>query len=409
MDNNLLAESTADFDFSEEPASLWAELIADIRLSGKNLIRTRVLWGAHEQVRGIRDFSKSSRLRLEKFLALVQAQNLSVELEVGFPACKEAFPAWTHGMPHKALVPGGLWNDVSDGYALVPLPSLFDDNVLEGFKAFLGDVQTLSSLYRKPEGPISRVVLNLGVLLCDLNALECAKFIETLEARHGSIDALNTLYQTTFKNIASVGSRAGFRALMDRRPWIAAHDYQWCRRKMLLDVCDRLLGDGIELSSESGGMRGEQSWELAIDAMMMETGLSQRSECFPFTPGGLLHPMAVSSFRLGEYLNDAARSSGVAVTWLSKEGEPSCGTKPLRVVVCGKYLPRGVMADLETFAKDGGDLVFPWGLPQYDEQMKRFEKFSAKVKVPSQPPALGNDLWRDIERLVGAVRGAQAT
>ena len=97
-----------EFDYLEEPPSLWGDSLSRLRESGKTLVTSRVLWGAHEQLRGIRDFTKSSRLRLEKFLRLAQENGVLVALRLGFPSSKDSFPAWSLALEGRTFVPAAL-------------------------------------------------------------------------------------------------------------------------------------------------------------------------------------------------------------------------------------------------------------------------------------------------------------
>src|SRR4051812_27837257 len=120
------AVGTAAFEYLDEPPSSWGEILGRLRAEGRASIRTHVLWGAHEQLKGIRDFVKSSRLRLEKFLRLAQEAGLRVHLLLGFPSSRDSFPAWTFGTERRTLVPTGLWDGVTEGFSLTEVPSLHD-------------------------------------------------------------------------------------------------------------------------------------------------------------------------------------------------------------------------------------------------------------------------------------------
>jgi len=87
----------ARFDFCNESPHRWEETLASFSSDGVETVCTRVYWGAHEKLPGVRDFFRSPRLKLEKFLQLVQAKKLKTRLELGFFPNPETFPAWTWG------------------------------------------------------------------------------------------------------------------------------------------------------------------------------------------------------------------------------------------------------------------------------------------------------------------------
>src|SRR4051794_18713119 len=108
------------FDYADESPNRWADLLAEIKSQGAESISTPIYWGAHEQSRGIRDFSKSSRLRLEKFLQMAQSAGLAVDITVGFPLGGEVLPSWTAEIAGRTLVPSELWG--REGFGVVSVP-----------------------------------------------------------------------------------------------------------------------------------------------------------------------------------------------------------------------------------------------------------------------------------------------
>src|SRR5262249_9161105 len=95
--------------YSEEPPNTWSALLDRARREGATTVKAPVLWGAHEAMQGVRDFHKTSRLHLERFLNLAQEKNLGVILVVGFPRARETYPAWTLELPLKTWIPSAAW------------------------------------------------------------------------------------------------------------------------------------------------------------------------------------------------------------------------------------------------------------------------------------------------------------
>lgn len=386
----------ARFDYSDEPPQHWDALLSRLRESGTKKIRARVPWGAHESVRGARDFSRASRLRLEKFLQAVHAAGLTVELVVGFFAGRETFPSWTFGGEMKALVPAALLHPEDDCYSLVSLPSVFDDSVLESFGGFVEEVLGIASLYVAPGGPLESVRLSLGVLGSDLNLFSAKGFLGAFRAKYGDIRAFNTLYQSAFKDLDVVNTRAGFRTMMDRRPWIASADYQSVRKGLLTDRLCSLFGTVLAKTchfdwAAPGEVVPSAGWELWIDGTMVEVDSEEPSRCFPFLPYGILSTSAVGAFRVGEYLAEAAGSARIPVCWLRSEAKTSKAETV--VVVCGKYLSRAVLAELDRHLSRGGRAQFPLGRPHYDEKM---EAWAPPLAINAATKSVSDRLWDDI-------------
>ncbi len=116
---------TPDLNYADESPGNWAERLRLFKEKGATRVRTRVAWGAHEPIKGMRDFAKSSRLRLERFLRLAVEEKFSVELVIGFSPGKETFPSWVHEGIKQSWVPASLWKTGSHGFGLAQVPALF--------------------------------------------------------------------------------------------------------------------------------------------------------------------------------------------------------------------------------------------------------------------------------------------
>src|SRR5690242_12240627 len=103
-----MSEKYADFDYSRELPGSWSSRLMQLKHEGYAILRARVFWGSHESLPGIRDFTKMSRLRLERFLALAEEHSFQVDLICGFNFEAECYPQWSFSLPRQALIPSGL-------------------------------------------------------------------------------------------------------------------------------------------------------------------------------------------------------------------------------------------------------------------------------------------------------------
>lgn len=134
------------FQYWEDSAANWGERLQRLKADNVDEVHAFIPWGLHESVQGIRDFSKASRLRLEKFLSLSHQAGLTVRLTIGFPPQKESFPSWTLALGESAaLVPSSLWKKSSDELALTRLPTIFEEALFVPFLEFVSDVFSLLS------------------------------------------------------------------------------------------------------------------------------------------------------------------------------------------------------------------------------------------------------------------------
>ena len=64
------------FEYWDEAPHDWQRLLQAKADLGDTVITIPILWGVHETSLGIRDFSKQSKLRIEKLLAVAQSVGL---------------------------------------------------------------------------------------------------------------------------------------------------------------------------------------------------------------------------------------------------------------------------------------------------------------------------------------------
>jgi len=358
------------FDYLDEAPSQWGECLAKIRQAGHACIELTVLWGAHEQTRGIRDFTKSSRLRLEKLFKEVQQKGLSLELTLGFPPHNETFPSWLMGEKRQALVPLSLKEGRPQGALLTWIPFLSEENFQEGFLGFLSDVFTFVDLYRFPQGPIKRVLFDFAVYEANVNHFEDADFGRALEERYLSIDRLNANYQTLFKNFQSVASKQGFKVLCDKRPWLAAYDYKWVRNRLLSQFRECIARlERTQAVLDLVEMGGNGNTGTYAGGVIADTTLVERigNAVLPLAIGGYVTSASIRACRLLEFLHHYAGITSPA---------PS-----VQAVLCGRYLSRKDFDSLMETLKTGVELHFPFGLPQYDEHLSCYEWHAARKEA----------------------------
>ena len=376
------------FDYTDEAPASWPALLDQIKNTGAKEINSRIPWGAHESMRGIRDYSKSSRLRLEKFLGYAEERGLTVNLQVGFFPSPETFPSWTFSLSEKTLVSLDAWDNRGDGFVLTEIPSFENSEFCTAFLEFIDEVFSMVALYRKPEGPVKEISINFGIYRASLNLLESPNYSEVLSRRYGNIEKLNMLYNTSFRNFEAPSSRAGGRVLGDKRAWLAAYDYKWCREEFLASwlaqigelpnaplVRDLLKRNPLNTLQRKGAAR----WTVLQDCVLVEPNEQGAS---PFFPGGTFTPAANVAFRLYEYLKMHCEEAAVGFGLLSHNLiEPL--EDFLTVVACGKYLSRTHFLKLKSHVMQGGQILFPLGMPQYDEEMIRLEWGVEKDRIKS--------------------------
>jgi len=369
---------TKIFDYFDEPPGLWPELLKRFHAEGYRRVRCRVSWGAHETVRGMRDFSKVSRLRLEKLLTLAQAEGLGVEIELGFSRRKGAFPTWIWEQSRLGRVPRGAWEEECSPFESVSSPTLFVDEVRDAFLEFVGEAKTLLELYQAPEGPLHAIEFAPGPLKLEQGPLGWETLEASLATRFGTVQALNDLFQTNFRSFNAACTTTGQKTLWDRRPWLFAWQLQQTRALAWLEKTKGL-------PPERSLSPFTERVQYLIDETMLDS--DGHGRYFPFQPFGLLAEPCLQWFRLADYLS--ARHPTLRTIAQAAPNIPS-------VVFCGKYLSR---ASLSHLPKDQ-PVLFPALTPQYDEQMVGLHKEANWI---ARPVESGNRFWETVVSTAGEV------
>lgn len=338
----------------------------------------------------MRDFSKASRLRLEKLLGHAHQVGLTVRVSLGFPARKESIPSWALSLgDHTALIPAGALRSAKSDLTLSRLPSLHDEHFFGPFLEFVSDVFALLSLYRFPEGPLVGVNIDWGVFGYDLGLTAIPSYASFLQLRYPQASQIGLRYHCNFRDFATATSAQGTRVLLDKRPWIAAYDYKFCRAQMLEERAQGVMalrsGEPlIDLISFSGPETvavesNTSTWSIVMDPTLLEG--SAGAQAYPFAPLGIMNPQATSVFRLWEYLQ--TRSEKEKVPMLSL-GDLEVPPSPVIAVIVGRFLAQNNVRTLRQWAEQGASLYFPFGLPQYNENLATIEWKSGMTAVSKQ-------------------------
>lgn len=361
------------YDYTEEFDSGWSYLLDEAKRKGESSVQIFIPWGAHESIRGVRDFSKSPRLRLERFLGLAHERSLSVEAVLGFPPSLNAFPPWALADSASCLIPRSAWHEEAWGGLLTTVPSLQDPAIRQGFFEFCAEVCTVLSLYRRPEGPVVSLDLNLGVQNYSLSASQTPGFAEKLSQRYGEIKTVNTLYGTYFRDFESLTVDGAIRSMIAKRPWLFAFDYQWCRNRLHQDFLSEILSHPsvvpmLSLIAEPVRRPSSSSKAILFEGTMLNT-FGQSAHLF--APTRISSPAFNHCYELYGAVKDLAAEDGLPLQILSDSmGEERLEAQRLEIV-CGKFLQKRDWEWLLSL-KDT-EFSFPLEVPQYDEWMKRYE------------------------------------
>lgn len=361
-------------DYTKQPPASLPAMLASIRVSEETAVPVPVFWGAHESTFGIRDFSKSSKLRLEKLLVLAAQSKTRLTLHLGFFPNAKTFPDWSREVEEKSYVPEPLWEDSLGVLRKTQIPSLLSEKLTAGFIAFLDEVLSIVSLYRAPEGPVVEIQVHTGIYELDLSLADHSAFRRLFAERYPDIQTLNQRFQTTFKNLEDATTKNGLRTLSDKRPWLAAYDYQWCRRQCLADFSARVgksfsqkgMADLLKFGSAIRTDEGQGDFEVIFEDTLIET--LGRNTVYPRSLSGIPNPMSVLAFRMAEHIEAACRENKLAFSFLMNESTRT--EKPRYCVISGRYLPSSAQRSLAGLLDQGRTLFFPFGLPHFNEELE---------------------------------------
>ncbi len=363
------------FHYWEDTSASWPGRLAGLKQEGVDEIHTFIPWGLHETVQGIRDFSKSPKLRLEKFLSLAHEAGLTVRATLGFPARREALPHWSMNLgQNSSLVAAAVWKAGADDLSVTRLPCLHDEHFFGPFLEFVSDVFSLLSLYRFPEGPLVGVTVDWGVYAQDLAASTVPIFASFLQERYPQAGLINIRYHCTFRDFATAASAQGTRVLLEKRPWLAAYDYKFCRERMLEERAQGVLalqsGEPlVDLLSFASGVShaappSDAAWAVVMDPVLLEGDVQGQASLF--APLGHVNVQATNAFRLWEYLRAHSEKSAVPLLPLLQDAQSPA---PTITAIAGRFLAQALVRTVRNWIDEGTTVYFPFGLPQYDENL----------------------------------------
>lgn len=364
-----------EFNYLEIPPHHWEEELSLLKMVGTQTVLLRIPWGAHETSKGMRDFSRSSRLRLEKVLKNLADQHLKTQLQFGYFCAKEMLPSWAFSASQKTTIPAQVWDKESDDVSLVEVPSLFDHDLWASFKEFSNDVVKLSALYVTPHGPVEKIFLNLKLFAFDRDLFSSEEFTHCFKELYPNFDKINSKYNVILKSSPPILSTVNYRVLYKSRPWLASFDYKICREKLLTQLKEKAtsidsargLEDHFEVeTSESLEILSNGNSAVAIDPVFLDFS---RDKVFPFCPQGLISPSSAFAFRMAEYFKEKTHFHRQSFFSLPLMGDSEPFPFNFISVICGKYLTRAAYQYLEKIWMRGGTVFFPFGFPQFDEHM----------------------------------------
>lgn len=360
------------FDYSKHFPGDWPKEIASLKQAGAELVSVPIYWGVHEKTRGVRDFTKSSRLKLEKVFSLIEGIGLKAEAVMGFFPDSRSFPDWTAEVSERAIVSSGLWDSGLGTFETRSVPSILAPQVREGFFNFVQEVISILALYRAPEGPLSGVVFDPGIYQSDLRLIDMNVFGSYLKGRYQDVSQLNLHYQTLFKDFGSVASRSGLRTLFDKRSWLAGWDFRSSRRSILESLKSEFSqiakSHEIEmLGAEHKEGPSTSEWEFVFEDTLIESCSGE--PVAPLVACGQITSSAVLAFRIAEVLKAELNKTGKDLELVSFWSQkPS--TASLIGVAGSRYLPAPAAEKLKRRLEEGASLFFAFGLPHLTETME---------------------------------------
>jgi hypothetical protein len=379
------------FQYWDESPHDWGRLLEEKTRAQTKVIRVPVLWGVHEQVPGIRDFSKQSRFKLEKVLTLAQEHHLQIELILGFPPHPQSFPSWLEGSVVCEKVPGVLWDDSPPYFSMIDVPSPRDPKIRDSYGAFLEEVGSIVSLYIAPDGPITDIFFDLSPLEFSQSLMSAPAYLETLGGRYSDINIFNNRFHTHYKNLAAVISPSGSKIAEAKRPWVFAYDYQWCRKalveKYFLDLQKLQMPQGFRQVLKMRSVADRSNYQVNDSlALCFESTLVQKGSDEAISPlvlGGQVNHSNAQAFQMAKVTSEICKNLKIKFSLSSQlEGSVEGQLRTHRVVVTGKYMACGESRILMEHVESGGTIFFPFGLPQLDENLESLGLVAAGIKTP---------------------------
>ncbi|NBX77258.1 MAG: hypothetical protein EBQ92_11935 [Proteobacteria bacterium] len=363
------------FDYANLPTGDWTAHLQELNRVSSRGVLVRVFWGDHESLQGVRDFHSKSRLKLEKVCALAHSLQIPLHFRFGFSVEKRSFPEWTRQLLPQALVSRKTEDDLISRWEFIRIPSFRNDEVRKGFVSFLSEALSILSLHRAPEGSVQSASFDWGSLISDSCPMDPTFIEHELAQRYGSIERFNSLFQTSFNNFQAVSKPTGLKTIMAKRPWIAFWEYKSLKAKAfqiwegeLKAIFEQTQLPWISSSTPLAPVGGVNN--IVIDDTLLELNDDQ-SSFHPVLVQGETDPNSLRAFRVAEMLKIEAASFGEKLSWLSS-WTPTAESK-VCVFICSKFISRRAYTNLNSFIESGGKVVFPLGIPKWDENMESLQ------------------------------------
>lgn len=397
---------TPYFEYWDEAPHDWQSLISQRVEKGESQVIVPILWGVHEPSRGMRDFSKQSKLRIERLFTAAQSAGASIKVVLGLPRHHLSFPSWANEEIEKEWVPNILWEGVPPYFSLTRVPSIQSPKMKEKLSSFLDEISSILSLYLCPGGPIKEVELVLQPLEFAQSIMGDARYLTYLEERYPDILVFNKRFQTHYKSLSSVVAPVGAKFVNSKRPWLSAFDFQWIREKMLNHYFNELLDSAINNSLKNiiklRRVLNTQNLRFPSDRVVFfESNLVQFESSDLISPlmiQGQTSPATIQAFQWAQMLSEACESCNLEFVSLPSVAGEVDSPHPFAAVFCGKYVSSASGKKLTKKLDDGATLFFPMGVPQYDENLDSLDFVVGGSKKITK---LGDVEWFQIPRGAG--------
>ena len=372
---------TTQLEYWDEAPHDWQKLISQQLQNGRHQIQVPILWGVHETTPGMRDFSKQSKLRIERLFSAAQASGVSIKLILGFPPHPLTFPDWVKETERFEWVPRAIWRGEPPYFSMSKVPSPRSQKLKAHFFSFLEELTSIASLYLSPGGPINEVEFCLHPVQFSQAICDGPEYVNYLQRRYPDVSTFNKRFQTLFKTLSSLATPTGSKLAESKRPWMFAFDYAWVREQIVIeyfrDLLDCKIPENIKkiikLNTDSPNAlnRGNEAAVVYFESTLIQ--MDQFNGMSPLMIGGQTSPSAVQAFQWAQLVSESCQESGLDLLPLSLQTKTSTSSYTRGMVFCGKYLAKSSCEELQTKLSVGASLFFPMGLPQFDENLESTE------------------------------------
>jgi len=300
----------------------------------------------------------------------------------------DSFPKWVN-LPKEGLarISASASEDRPTCAGVFSIPALRYGGLLKAFEPFINEALELTSLYREPDGPVKSTQLDLSIYRYDQFPVVDELWQMAWRTRYPEIDKLNRAYDLRYQEAHFPTQETAIKVLMERRPWLFAYDFKWCRG-YIVRVLESLFTERFHphlqlVQEEELGASTDEGIHYWIDDTMVEACFNRSTTLAPW---GLLNPSYVMARRVFDYYQCLAQKSNSSFTILGRSYSKS-SLAARNIAICGKLIERKSYEQLLDLASDGRSFIFPFGIPQLDEGMQLLERVpisSASVQFDSK-------------------------